>query len=79
MLKNDIMQILEKNKEDIKISFCIDDKEIDKIKEFLNQSHKGFRAVIDDLSLSDLTDRGKMVLCCLIGYVNCTQTKKIFE
>lgn len=76
MLKDDIIQILDNNKERIKNSFGIDSEEINKIKEFLNKDHKGFRAIIDDMSTSNLNDRGKMTLCCIIGYVNGTIVKK---
>lgn len=77
MTKNEIMQILDRDKEGIKNSFGIDDEEINKIKEFLNNDHKGFRAVIDDMTVSNLSDRGKMVACSIIGYVNGIMKTKI--
>ncbi len=78
MLKNRIIKLLDDNKEGIKNSFKIKEDEIDRIREFLNKEHKSFRTVIDDMSASNLNDRGKMVLCCLIGYVNGTLKTKLF-
>jgi hypothetical protein len=31
------------------------------------------------MSTSNLTDRGKMTLCCLIGYINGSSKTKLFE
>ena len=75
MLKDNIIHILDNNEERIKNSFKIDDDEINKIREFLNTDHKSFRAVIDNMYTSNLGDRGKMVTCCIIGYVNGTVFK----
>ena len=79
MLKNDIIQLLDTNKEGIKNSFNIGEEEVTRIREFLNKGHKSFRTVIDDISVSDLNDRGKMTLCCLIGYINGTLKTKLFK
>ena len=79
MLKDDIIHILDNNEERIKISFKINDDEINKIREFLNTDHKNFRAVIDNMSTSNLSDRGKMVACCIIGYVNGTVRTQLFK
>lgn len=79
MLKNRIIKLLDDNKEDIKNSFKIEEDEIDRIREFLNKEHKSFRAVIDDMSTSNLNDRGKMMLCCLIGYVNGILKTELFK
>ena len=79
MLKDNIMHILDNNEERIKISFNIDDDEINKIREFLNTDHKNFRAVIDNMSISNLSDRGKMVACCIIGYINGTVKTQLFK
>lgn len=78
MLKNHIIDLLDINKERIKKSFKIDDNEINNIKTFLKENHKDFRAVIDDLSVSNLSDRGKMVTCSLIGYANGTMKTQLF-
>lgn len=79
MLKNNIIHILDNNEERIKNSFKIDDGEINKIREFLSIDHKNFRAVIDNMSTSNLSDRGKMVACCIIGYVNGTVKAQLFK
>ena len=80
MLKDSIINILDHNEERIKSSFKIDDDdEISKIREFLNTDHKNFRAVIDNMSTSNLNDRGKMVACCIIGYVNGTVRSQLFK
>jgi len=78
-LKIQIIQLLDNNKEGIKKSFKIDDNEIKNIKEFLNKDHKDFSAVIDDMSASNLSDRGRMVACCLIGYINGTLKAPLFN
>ena len=79
MVKENIIQLLDNNKEGIKNSFNIDEEEVKRIREFLNTGHKGFRKVIDDMSASNLNDRGKMALCCLIGYVNGTLKAQLFK
>ncbi len=79
MLKDSISKILNGNRDGIKNSFGIDDNEINNIKEFLNIEHNSFKIVIDDMSKSNLSDRGKMTLCCLIGYINGTSNTKLFE
>lgn len=70
MLKDDIIQILNDKRDGIKNSFGIDDNEINSIKEFLNNGRDSFKIVINDMTTSNLSDRGKMTLCCLIGYMN---------
>jgi len=79
MLRDNIIDILEDSRDGIKNSFSIDDNEINNIKEFLNKEHNSFKIVIDDMSKSNLSDRGKMTLCCLIGYINGTSKTKLFE
>ena len=79
MLKDNIIEILDNNEERIKSSFKIDDDEINKIREFLNTDHKNFRAVMDNMSTSNLSDKGKMVACCIIGYVNGTIRSQLFN
>lgn len=79
MLKDNIIQILNDNRDSIKNSFSIDDNEINNIQEFLNKEHNSFKIVVDDMSTSNLSDRGKMTLCCLIGYINGTSKTKLFE
>lgn len=79
MLKDNIVQILDDNRDRIKNSFSIDDNEINNIKEFLNKEHDSFKTLIGDMSKSNLSDRGKMTLCCLIGYVNGIIKTKLFE
>ena len=79
MLKHDIISILDNNEERIKNSFKIGDDEINKIREFLNTDHKNFRAIIDNMSTSNLNDRAKMVACCIIGYVNGTVKTQLFN
>lgn len=79
MMKDNIIQILNDNRNGIKNSFGIDDNEINNIKEFLNKEHNSFKIIIDDMSTSNLSDRGKMALCCLIGYVNGIIKTKPFE
>ena len=79
MLKDSIIKILNDNRDGIKNSFSIDDNEINNIKEFLNKEHNSFKIVIDDMSASNLSDRGKMTICCLIGYINGTSRTQLFE
>jgi hypothetical protein len=70
MLKDNIIKILNENRDGFKKSFGIDDNDINNIKEFLNKEHNSFKVIIDDMLASNLSDRGKMTLCCLIGYAN---------
>lgn len=79
MLKDNIIKILNDYRDGIKNSFSIDDNEINNIKEFLNREHNSFKIIIEDMSTSNLGDRGKMTLCCLIGYVNGIYNTKLFE
>ncbi len=79
MLKDNIVKILDNHRDGFKNSFGIDDNEINNIKEFLNKEHNSFKTVINDLSTSNLSDRGKMTLCCLIGYINGTLKTQLFE
>lgn len=79
MLKDNIIQMLNDKGDGIKNSFSIDDNEIKNIKDFLNKEHNSFKIVIDDMSTSNLSDRGKMTLCCLIGYINGISKTKLFE
>lgn len=78
MLKDSIIQILNDNRDRIKNSFSIDDNEINNINEFLNKGRDSFKIVIDDISTSNLSDRGKMTLCCLIGYINGIYKTQLF-
>ncbi len=79
MLKDSIINILNDNRDGIKNSFSIDDNDINNIKEFLNKEHNSFKIVIDDMSSSNLNDRGKMTLCCIIGYVNGVSKTQLFK
>lgn len=79
MLQDSIIKILNDNIDSIKNSFSIDDNEINNIKEFLNKEHNSFKIIVDDMSSSNLSDRGKMTLCCLIGYVNGVLRTRLFE
>lgn len=79
MMKDSIIDILNDYRDGIKNSFNIDDNDINNIKEFLNKEHDGFKIVIDDMSKSNLSDRGKMALCCIIGYVNGELKARLFE
>lgn len=78
MLKDSIIQILNDNRDRIKNSFGIDDNDINNINEFLNIGHDSFKIVIDDISTSNLSDRGKMTLCCIIGYTNGIYKTQLF-
>lgn len=79
MLKDNIIHMLNDNGDGIKNSFSIDDNDIKNIKDFLNKEHNSFKIVIDDMSTSNLNDRGKMALCCIIGYINGISKVKLFE
>lgn len=79
MMRDNIIQVLNDSRDGIKNSFSIDDDEINNIKEFLNKEHDRFKIVIDDMSTSNLSNRGKMTLCCLIGYINGIYKTKLFE
>lgn len=79
MLKDNIINILNDYRDGIKNSFNVDDNEINNIEEFLNKEHNSFKIVIDDMSKSNLSDRGKMIICCLIGYVNGEMRVRLFE
>lgn len=70
MLKDNMIQILDDNRDRIKNFFNIDDNEINNIKEFLNVKRDDFKIVVEDMSKSNLSDRGKMALCCVVGYIN---------
>lgn len=70
MLKDNILQILDINKEIIKDAFSIDENGIDKIKEFLKKDHENFKQIVDDIFLSDMGNREKMVAHYMIGYIN---------
>ena len=78
-MKDSIIDILNDYRDGIKNSFNVDDNEINNIEEFLNKEHNSFKIIIDDMSKSNLSDRGKMILCCLIGYVNGTLRTQLFE
>lgn len=79
MMKDNIINILNDYRNGIKNSFNVDDNEINNIEEFLNKEHNSFKIVIDDMSKSNLSDRGKMIICCLIGYVNGEMRRRLFE
>lgn len=79
MMKDNIIKILNDNIDGFKNSFGIDDNEINNIEEFLNKEHNSFKIIIDDMLASNLSDRGKMTLCCLIGYVNGEIRGRLFE
>lgn len=77
MLKDIILQILDMNKELIKDAFSIDDNGIGRIRELLNKDREGFKQVVNDIFLSDIGNREKMVAYYLIGYVNGTRTRNM--
>lgn len=70
MLRDNILQILDINKEIIKDTFSIDENEIDKIKEFFTKDHENFKQIVDEICLSDMEIREKMVVCYMLGYGN---------
>jgi len=70
MLKEKILQILNLNKEQIKDVFSVDDDGIDKIKMFLKKDCSSFKEILDDIFLSDMGNREKMLFSYLIGYAN---------
>ena len=70
MLKDNILKILEDNVGLIKKAFDVDDDGVNKIRKLLSKERKNFKNVVDDIFLSDIGDREKMVTCYLIGYAN---------
>lgn len=70
MLKDKILEILDLNREHIKDTFDIDDDEVNSIRELLSKDRGSFKQVVNDISLSDIGNREKMVACFIIGYVN---------
>ena len=76
MLRDNIFQILNVNKELIKKTFDIDDNGIDNIRNLLNKDHENFKQIVEDIFLSDMESREKMVACYMIGYVNGARTRK---
>jgi hypothetical protein len=77
MLKDNILQILDVNKELIKNVFDIDDNGIENIRELLKEDHENFKQIVDNIFLSDIGIREKMVAYYMIGYVNGARTRKM--
>ena len=77
MLKDNILKILDLNKELIKDMFSIDENGIDSIRELLNKDRESFKHVVDDIFLSDIGNREKMVAYYLIGYSNGARTRNM--
>jgi hypothetical protein len=69
MLKDDILKILDINKELIKKMFSLDDDGIENIRKLFKKG-ENFKQVVDDIFLSDAGNREKMVAYYMIGYVN---------
>lgn len=49
MLKDNILQILESNKELIKDAFGIDEDGVDNIRDILKKNHDNFKQIVDDV------------------------------
>jgi len=79
MLKDNILQILDINKEIIKNAFSIDDDGIDNIRDVLKKDHENFKQIVDDIFLSDTGIREKMVMCYMMGYVNGERKEKLMS
>lgn len=77
MLRNNILQTLDINKEIIKDAFSVDENEIDKIKEFFKKDHENFKQIVDDIFSSDMESREKMVICYMLGYANGSRKRKM--
>lgn len=77
MLKDTMLQILDINKELIKDMFSIDENGINRIREILNKDRESFKHIVDDIFLSDIGNREKMVAYYMIGYVNGARTRKM--
>lgn len=75
MLKDNILQILDVNKEIIKDAFSVDENGIRNIRDILKKDRENFKQIVDDIFLSDIGNREKMVAYYLIGYVNGARTK----
>ena len=76
MLKDKILKILEDNSIVIKKTYDVDDEGINKIRDLLDKKRKDFKQVVDDISISDIGDREKIVAYYLIGYANGTRERK---
>jgi hypothetical protein len=79
MLKDNILQILDINKEIIKNVFSIDDDGINNIRDILKKDHENFKQIVDDIFLSDAGIREKMVMCYMMGYVNGERKEKLMS
>lgn len=75
MMKDQILQILNLNKELIKNTFNIDNHGIDDIRKFFNKNYNDFKDIVDNIFISDIGNREKMVLIYMIGYVNGNRVK----
>lgn len=75
MMKDKILQILNINKGLIKNTFNIDNSGIENIRKFLNKNYKDFKDIVDNIYISDMENREKMVLFYMIGYVNGNRVK----
>lgn len=75
MLRDNIFKILDVNKDLIKSTFDIDENGIDSIVSILKKDHEDFKQLVDDIFLSDIGTREKMVAYYLIGYVNGARKK----
>lgn len=74
-MKDKILQILNINKGLIKNTFNIDNSGIENIRKFLNKNYKDFKDIVDNIYISDMENREKMVLFYMIGYVNGNRVK----
>jgi hypothetical protein len=77
VFKDDILQILEINKEIIKDAFSIDDNGIDNIRDFFNGEYEDFKHIVDKALISEIETREKMVICYMMGYVNGKRKKNL--
>lgn len=77
MLKDNILQILEINKEIIKDAFSIDENGVDNIKDIFNEKYENFKQIVDKVFTSELGIREKMVACYIMGYVNGVRKEKL--
>lgn len=77
MLKDNMLQILDLNKEIIKNAFDVDEDGIVGIRKLLEKDRENFKQVVNEIFLSDASNREKMVAYYLIGYVNGARTKKM--
>lgn len=79
MLKDNILQILEINKEIIKDAFSIDENGLDNIRLIFNEEYENFKQIVDKVFISDLGTREKMVICYVMGYVNGERKERLMS